>query len=163
MNSILDIVPEMPIATVSSGMLHDSVSRLAPLIPYIAEVGTLGQTDETNAPKKLETLSKGLFKVSDVVAQLTGEYAMAENDLRVAEACAALDGFPEYCEKKSLKGTEEMRKHFVRKDPTVVAASQRVAISQAALEQAKTYRTAITMALASVRSIAYGYRSSDSV
>lgn len=162
MESVLDFVMEAP-ATYRESPLHDSVSSLAPLLPYVAEIGKLSQTDETNAPKRLEVLSQGLFKVSDVVAKLTSEYAIAENDLRVAEATAALDKFPDYCKAKDLKGTEELRKHFIRKDPDVLVATQRSAIAEAALEQAKTYRTAITMALSAVKSIAYSHRSSYSV
>lgn len=136
---------------------------LEALAPYVVQASSLQEVTEATAPKVLSSLTEGLMVAGTYYASALYKANETKVRRKEAEAIAALDQFPEWCTRTGNKGTADMRSAFVNMDARVMELCLEEGYLQALVEQLSSIKMAITMALSSTRSIAYGYRDSSSV
>ena len=136
---------------------------LEALAPYVVQASSLQDVTESTAPKVMSCLTEGLMVAGTYYASALYKANETKVRRKEAEAIASLDKFPDWCLANNAKGTADMRSAFVNMDKEVMELSLEEGYLQALVEQLSSIKMAITMALSSTRSIAYGYRDSSSV
>jgi len=139
------------------------ITALHALRPYLVEASELRGINDVNAGAKLSVLQEGLNICNQKTAIASMELMKAKVKRKELEAIARLEGFPEYAKEKGiLKPSADLRDAYVDMDKNVQKALMEESYYEAIYEQLKNNKFAITMALSAVRSIAFGYKSSDS-
>jgi len=155
--SLNNVYPNPQQASLTLDKAHEALAR------YVVQASDLTNVTESTAPVALSTLSEGLMVAGTYYASALFKLNETKVFRKNAEAIAALEKFPDWCNTTGNKGTADMRAAFVAMDKEVQGFFLQEGFFQALVEQLASIKLAITMALSSTRSIAYGYRDSSGV
>jgi len=151
------VYPNPQQASLTLDRAHEALAK------YVVQASDLTSVTEATAPAALSTLSEGLMVAGTYYSSALYKLNETKVFRKNAEAVVALEKFPEWCNTTGNKGTADMRAAFVSMDKEVQELSLKEGFYQALVEQFSSIKLAITMALSSTRSIAYGYRDSSGV
>lgn len=127
---------------------------------------TIDLHDENFRRTVFPKLSYGLRKAGEYLGWACFHQRASYAARKQAEAIAALDEFGKYlgikkAEGSDIKSTEAVRAHYVNIDPGVKHACLKEAYMDAVVQQLATMKMEFTMAISTIKAMAYGVRDSD--
>ena len=128
------------------------------LKPFLAVAENLHDANTKTAPLMLSKLSLGLRKSGDVLAIAQFNYKKARAERKRTEAVVAIDEFPAWVKETGNKSTDKMRDFFVLKHPDVLKAMENEALYEAIQVQVYTMKQEISLAITTIRMVAYGFK-----